>query len=204
MINFRRLISFIAPVLFLAGCSTLPESETSVEWQTHQAKLESITQYQTSGKLGYISPEQRQSLNFQWKHATENSRLRLTTFIGQTVLNLSITPNGSIVNTYDDQTLAHESADVLIEQLTGLSMPVEQLQDWLLGNPTSADKFQLNENNTLRSLSKTIEHQTWQLEYLSFHDVGYQGDLMPLPRTIKLTQQDTSINLVISKWTLQP
>ncbi|MGC9491407.1 lipoprotein insertase outer membrane protein LolB, partial [Vibrio genomosp. F10] len=132
MIIFRRLISFIFTVLLLAGCSTLPESQTSVEWQAHLDKLRSITQYKTIGKLGYISPEQRQSLNFQWKHTPVLEQLRLTTFIGQTVLNLSITESGSVVNTYDNQTLSHQSADVLIEQLTGLTIPIEQLEDWLL------------------------------------------------------------------------
>ncbi|MGF1719762.1 lipoprotein insertase outer membrane protein LolB [Vibrio kyushuensis] len=204
MINFRQLLSFVIPILFLAGCSTLPESQTSVEWQAHQVKLDSITQYQAAGKLGYISPEQRQSLNFQWKHSPEHGQLRMTTFIGQTVLNLTMTPTGAIVNTYDNQTLANPSADVLIEQLTGLTIPVEQLQDWLLGNPTSADEFQLSENNTLSYLTKRVGNQQWQLQYLSYQDVEYLGDTLPLPNKIKLIHQDTSINLVITKWTLTP
>ncbi|WGV99585.1 lipoprotein insertase outer membrane protein LolB [Vibrio sp. YMD68] len=202
MIIFRRLISIVLPILLLAGCSTLPESQTSVEWQAHLDKLRSITQYQTTGKLGYISPEQRQSLNFQWKHTPELEQLRLTTFIGQTVLNLSITESGSVVNTYDNQTLSHPSADVLIEQLTGLTIPIEQLEDWLLGNPTLADTYQLNDNNTLSILQKTVGQQQWQLQFLSYQDVEYQGSALPLPRKIKLIHQDTRINLVIANWIL--
>ncbi|OIQ25538.1 lipoprotein insertase outer membrane protein LolB [uncultured Vibrio sp.] len=202
MINFRRLLFLALSFLFLAGCSTLPESQTSVEWQAHQQKLASITDYQSVGKLGYISPEQRQSLNFQWKHNPEASQLRLSTFIGQTVLNLSISPQGATVETYDGQNLSHASADVLIEQLTGLTIPVEHLQDWLLGNPTSADQFQLNDNNTLSSLTKLVGQQPWELQYLSFQDIEYRGKPLPLPKKIKLIHQDTVINLVITKWTL--
>ncbi|OEF09020.1 lipoprotein insertase outer membrane protein LolB [Vibrio genomosp. F10] len=202
MIIFRRLISFIFTVLLLAGCSTLPESQTSVEWQAHLDKLRSITQYKTIGKLGYISPEQRQSLNFQWKHTPVLEQLRLTTFIGQTVLNLSITESGSVVNTYDNQTLSHQSADVLIEQLTGLTIPIEQLEDWLLGNPTLADTYQLNDNNILSTLQKTVGQQQWRLQFLSYQDVEYQGSVLPLPRKIRLIHQDTSINLVIANWIL--
>ncbi|MGC9460383.1 lipoprotein insertase outer membrane protein LolB [Vibrio genomosp. F10] len=202
MIIFRRLISFIFTVLLLAGCSTLPESQTSVEWQAHLDKLRSITQYKTIGKLGYISPEQRQSLNFQWKHTPVLEQLRLTTFIGQTVLNLSITESGSVVNTYDNQTLSHQSADVLIEQLTGLTIPIKQLEDWLLGNPTLADTYQLNDNNTLSTLQKTVGQQQWRLQFLSYQDVEYQGSVLPLPRKIRLIHQDTSINLVIANWIL--
>ena len=202
MINFRRLLPFALCFFFLSGCSTLPESQTSVEWQAHQLKLESITQYQSVGKLGYIAPEQRQSLNFQWKHNPDASQLRLSTFIGQTVLNLSVTSSGATVETYDGQNLSHVSADVLIEQLTGLTIPIEHLQDWLLGNPTSADNFQLSENNTLSSLTKLVGQQPWELQYLSFQDIEYMGAPLPLPQKIKLIHQDTVINLVINKWTL--
>ncbi|MEI8597903.1 lipoprotein insertase outer membrane protein LolB [Vibrio sp. M60_M31a] len=47
-------------------------------------KLEAIHDFQVTGKLGYIGPDQRQNLNFFWKHSTALSQLRLTTILGQT------------------------------------------------------------------------------------------------------------------------
>ena len=38
-----------------------------------------------------------------WKHSPNQSQLRLTTFLGQTALNLTIDPSGAKVVTYDDQ-----------------------------------------------------------------------------------------------------
>ncbi|MCW8334523.1 lipoprotein insertase outer membrane protein LolB [Vibrio paucivorans] len=197
-----RLISFLVAFLILSGCSSLPESQMSVEWQAHQDKLTSIETYKAVGKLGYISPLERQSLNFQWTHSQDRSQLRLTNFLGQTVLNLVITPQGAIVNTYDDQTFSDVSATQLVKRLTGLTIPVDQLQDWMLGMPTGSDSYELNVNNTLSTLNKTIANQDWQLEYLSYQDIDFNNSPLPLPQKMRLNQAETKINLVISKWTL--
>jgi outer membrane lipoprotein LolB len=186
----------------LSGCASIETSTTNVEWQTHQQRLASISEYQSNGKLGYISPEQRQSLNFQWQHAPKASHLRMTTFLGQTALNMKITPSGASVETYDGQKLSSPNADALIYQLTGLTIPVEQLNDWLLGKPTEADGYQLNDTNTLATLNKQMNGQLWQLEYLNYKDVQLDGVVLPLPQKMKLKQDKTSINIVISKWDL--
>jgi outer membrane lipoprotein LolB len=186
----------------LSGCASIETSTTNVEWQTHQQRLASISEYQSNGKLGYISPEQRQSLNFQWQHAPKASHLRMTTFLGQTALNMKITPSGASVETYDGQKLFSPNADTLIYQLTGLTIPVEQLNDWLLGKPTQADGYQLNDTNTLATLNKQMNGQLWQLEYLNYKDVQLDGVVLPLPQKMKLKQDKTSINIVISKWDL--
>jgi outer membrane lipoprotein LolB len=186
----------------LSGCASIETSTTNVEWQTHQQRLASISEYQSNGKLGYISPEQRQSLNFQWQHAPKASHLRMTTFLGQTALNMKITPSGASVETYDGQKLSSPNADTLIYQLTGLTIPVEQLNDWLLGKPTQADGYQLNDTNTLATLNKQMNGQLWQLEYLNYKDVQLDGVVLPLPQKMKLKQGKTSINIVISKWDL--
>ncbi|KJY81489.1 membrane protein [Vibrio galatheae] len=199
--HFRAIFCLLIGTFFLNGCASL-ESTTDVEWQTHQQRLATIQNYQSNGKLGYIAPDQRQSLNFQWRYSPALTQLRLTTFLGQTALNLQATPNGAQVETYDDQTFHASSAETLIQQLTGLNIPVQQLNDWLLGRPTQADDYQLNETNTLASLTKSVGSQIWQLSYLSYQDVIIDGVALPLPQKLKLTQGDISINIIISKWTI--
>lgn len=132
--TLRSFILFFLSSLLLAGCSSVPESVTSVEWQAHEQRLETIQDFQaTGGKLGYIGPDQRQNLNFYWKHSSALSQLRLTTILGQTALKLTITPpQGATVETYDDQVLSSRSANQLIYRLTGLMMPVDHMPDWLL------------------------------------------------------------------------
>lgn len=203
MIKPRILLS-LSFLLILFGCSSTPEPIVDVEWQAHQQKLQQIQTYQVIGKIGYISPEQRETLNFQWQKSPNKSQLRLTNFLGQTVLSLSMDAKGAIVETYDDQKFNAANGQILIYQLTGLDIPIDDLQDWVLGLPTKADHFKLNENNTLASLDKTSVRQNWHVDYTRYKEFSWQNGNIPLPDRMQLTQQQTSIKLVISKWILTP
>lgn len=201
--HFRSILLLFISVLLVNGCASR-DSTTNVEWQTHQQRLATINQYKANGKLGYISPEQRQSLYFHWSHLATQTKLRLTTFLGQTALNLTANPTGASVETYDGQTLYAARPEQLILQLTGIKMPLSQLNDWLLGKPSQADEYQLNQTHTLASLTKRINGQTWQLNYQSYQDVQLDGITLPLPKKIQFTQGDTVIKIVISKWIINP
>ncbi|BBL88074.1 lipoprotein localization protein LolB [Vibrio rotiferianus] len=195
------LILFFSSIV-LAGCSSVPDSITSVEWQAHEQRLKTINDFQATGKLGYIAPDQRQSLNFYWKQSTTLSQLRLTTVLGQTALKLTITPQGATVETYDDQVLTARNANQLIYRLTGLMMPVDHLPDWLLGLPTNADSFQLSSTNTLQVLDKQIGLNDWNIDYQRYGDIEWHNQTLPLPSKLKLSTSDVKINLVITKWNI--
>ncbi|QXO18054.1 MULTISPECIES: lipoprotein insertase outer membrane protein LolB [Vibrio] len=199
-----RIYLIFALLLILAGCSMAPEPVSEVQWQSHQARLANISQFRLSGKMGYISPEQRESFNFQWQKKADSSQLRLTNFLGQTILNLTISAQGARVETYDDQVYTADNAEQLIWQLTGLDIPINLLQDWILGLPSQADQYQLNSNNTLQSLDKTAGNRSWHVDYARYREYPWQSTALPLPDKLKLTQRQTAINLVVSKWTLTP
>ena len=199
-----RIYLIFALLLTLAGCSMAPEPVSEVQWQSHQARLANISQFRLSGKMGYISPEQRESFNFQWQKKADSSQLRLTNFLGQTILNLTISAQGARVETYDDQVYTADNAEQLIWQLTGLDIPINLLQDWILGLPSQTDQYQLNSNNTLQSLDKTAGNRSWHVDYARYREYPWQSTALPLPDKLKLTQSQTAINLVVSKWTLTP
>ncbi len=193
---------FLLAAILLTGCSSTPEMPTSVEWRSHQSQLKQVESFKAVGKLSYLSPEKKQSLSFYWQHSQENSQLRLTTFLGQTALKLDITPEGAVIETYDDDIFTAESASSLVYRLTGLLIPVEHMPAWMLGMPNEADWYQLNEINTLASLTKRIGLQPWQLDYTQYKDVQFNGLSLPMPRKMTLQQETTKIKLAISKWTL--
>ncbi|AXY01677.1 lipoprotein localization protein LolB [Vibrio alfacsensis] len=200
--TLRSFLIMLWSSIVLAGCSSVPESVTSVEWQAHEQRLEAINHFQATGKLGYIGPDQRQSLNFFWQHSSTLSQLRLTTLLGQTALKLTITPQGATVETYDDQVLTARDANQLIYRLTGLMIPVDHMPNWLLGLPTDADSFQLSSTNTLQALDKQIGLNDWNINYQRYADVEWHQQTLPLPNRLKLTTSDVKINLVITKWNI--
>lgn len=205
MYKLHRRLFYLLTAMFVLGCSTLPPEQESVEWQAHRSQLKALTQYTANGKLGYISPEQRQSLNVHWTYSANLTQVRLTTFLGQTVFNLTSTPNGSFIETYDGQKLSGKNINALIYQLTGLDIPIEQLSDWLIGLPASADQYQLNEFNTVGSLQKQLANKRWELDYNEYRSfpVDDRTYSLPMPTRMQLRQADTKLNLVVSKWTLK-
>ncbi|PNQ70583.1 lipoprotein insertase outer membrane protein LolB [Vibrio sagamiensis] len=200
--TLRTFFILLFASTLLSGCSSLPESVTNVEWQKHQQELQNIEQYQVSGRLAYISPEQRQSLSFFWKHSPSFSQLTLTFGLGQTALKMTTTPQGTIIETMDDQVLTAKDANQLIHRLTGLHIPVEQMPDWLLGLPTMADSFQLSATHTLLKLDKSINNNEWDILYQRYADINWHQQIIPLPTKLKLRSSDTTIKIEINKWNL--
>ncbi|MDN3700051.1 lipoprotein insertase outer membrane protein LolB [Vibrio artabrorum] len=213
MSKLRKITFLLFMTIIMVGCSSIPEQPTSVEWQSYQNQLLQIESYQASGKLAYISPAQRQSLNFMWKHSSNQSQLRLTTFLGQTALNLTIDSSGAKVVTYDDRVFTDASATVLVEQLTGLLIPIDHLPQWFLGIPEQADAYQLNDSNTLESLSKQVDNQLWTLHFDRYQNTeiprsqrsdegNARVEIIPLPTRLAFKQDQNKINIIVSKWTL--
>lgn len=192
----QRLLSASFLVALLAGCAQ-QAPVTQTDWQTHQYSLNQLKQYQAKGKLGYKSPELRFGANLLWQTTPEKDQLLLTNFLGSTLLKLDASAQGATL--IDNQGKRHSSKDAasLVKGLTGIALPIEQMRDWLIGLPTAADTFQLNEQNTVSYLAKTIGNQTWEMEYQSYDHSHYPA----LPKKMILSQDQQRITLIIHSWT---
>jgi len=205
--NWRKKshwLILLASGYLLSGCSSLPTEPThSVEWQAHQQQLAELSRYTLSGKMAYISPDERQSLNFYWKRSPAKSQLTLTTFLGQTALDLTITTLGAKVVTHDGRTFEHPNANMLVKKLTGLSIPVKELSDWAKGLPTNADDYQIGSLNTLESLQKNVNGQPWNVVFNRYSEQSMKDQpSLVLPSSITLNHDQTKIKLAISKWVI--
>ncbi|CAM2904769.1 lipoprotein insertase outer membrane protein LolB [Vibrio rarus] len=199
---FKWLVRFtpILLALLFSGCeTTAPIPTHSVEYQSHQQKLLALTHFRISGKLGYIDPTQRQSLNFHWKQSPQKSELRLSTFLGKTVLSLTIDAQGATVTDLEGKRYFDKDADLLFYQLTGMRLPIVYMQDWIKGQPTAADSFQVADNGTLSSLQQTRGGQTWLMNYKGYQE---QNEVI-LPNKMTLSRSPIKLNIAISKWDIQ-
>ncbi|USD64643.1 lipoprotein insertase outer membrane protein LolB [Vibrio sp. SCSIO 43136] len=196
-----RLIAILLTLFIFAGCSSLPpEPDHGVEWKLHQTQVQAITRYTLQGKMAYISPDERQSLNLYWKQTPAKSDLRLSTFLGQTALNMDFTPMHAKVEVHDGRTFEHPDINLLIKRLSGMSIPVQELTEWVKGVPAGTYDYQVSELNTLSELNTVVSGQPWTLQFERYQQVD---DLL-LPARITMISGDQTIKLSISKWTLNP
>ncbi|MGF1784483.1 lipoprotein insertase outer membrane protein LolB [Photobacterium swingsii] len=194
---YRMLCSALM-LIFLAGCAQ-QASIQSTNWQTHKYALEQLSQYQAKGKLGYKGPDLRFGANLIWKTAPQKDHLLLTNFLGSTLLKLDATESGATLIDNNGRRHQGSNAAVLVQQLTGINLPIEQMRDWLIGLPTAADSYQLNEQNLVSYLAKTMGSQTWEM---TFDEYDYTTQPI-LPKKMQLTQGDQRITLIIHSWSLK-
>ncbi|OBT15997.1 outer membrane lipoprotein LolB [Vibrio sp. UCD-FRSSP16_10] len=199
---WKWLVRFTPVLLVLAlfGCESTQHTPIhNVQYQAHQQKLAALSHFKISGKLGYIGPTQRQSLNFHWKQSPDSSELRLSTFLGKTVLSLVMDQDGAKVTDMQGKRYFDKDADLLFYQLTGMRLPIIHMRDWIKGQPTGADAFQVSDNGTLASLEQNQAQQTWIMDYKGYQEV----DNVILPNKMTLSSPPIKLNIIISKWETQ-
>ncbi|WP_318476573.1 lipoprotein insertase outer membrane protein LolB [Photobacterium leiognathi] len=190
-----RNIAFIAITFaLLSGCAQTPKNTHKVDWKTHQTQLKSLTDYQAKGVFGFYSPEQRIQLTFNWKNHNDEYQLILIKMF-KTVLNLNSKPNNVTLVDPDGKTYHGTDATQLVKEITGLQLPLSQMRDWLIGLPTGADTYQLNNNDQVAYLAKDINGQVWEMHYNTYND-----HTPALPTQMILSQGELQVRIKISQW----
>lgn len=201
ILRFKTPFLILFVCALLSACSTTPDNLPKTSWPEHQATLQAMDTYQASGKIAYRDAHQKKSLNFSLSQKPNYTKLRLFSFIGQTVLTVEITPQGTQIVDLHNQTYQSQDADALVAELSGINVPVTQLPDWLKGLPSGADTIQLNPNGRVQSFTKQIEHQNWQLIYQSYQSAAQTTQaLLGMPKSIVLRQGQTELKLAVTNW----
>ena len=183
--------------ILLLGCSqTRQFSKNTVSWQIQQAKLQQLTNWGFSGKLALISPSERHSVNVFWKQEGNDFHIILTSFIGSTVLDIKKTKMFTRIIDRDGKTYYGEDAEKLIQQLSGIPLPISKLQEWIKGNPIKAN-FNLNDTNQVSSLSGIDNYKnTWKV---SFSEYIFTKNIA-LPSKLQLSSNDYRLKFSINNW----
>lgn len=190
--------------LLLSACVTPPpqgpgQSPDSAQWKQHVSEVKQITAFQTRGAFAYLSEQQKVYARYNWQQtASDRYRLLLTSPLGSTEMQLDT--QGTTVQLVDNTGKRYFShnATQMISELTGMNIPLENLRQWMLGLPGSANSYTLNNQYQLRSATYTHDGQTWQV---TIND--YRQDVKPaLPADLELTTGDLRIKLRMDSWKL--
>ncbi|HHB1424684.1 TPA: lipoprotein insertase outer membrane protein LolB [Serratia odorifera] len=202
-VSLLRLIPLAS--LVLAACTTTrptdpATSPTSPQWRAHEQAVQQLSQYQTRGAFAYISDRKKVYARFFWQqYSPERYRLLLTNPLGSTELELNVQQN--VVQLTDNQGKRYvsDNAEEMIRKLTGMSIPLDNLRQWMLGLPGEASDFTLDDQYRLSKLSYQQGGQSWNVDYQD-----YNSDLKPqLPSRLELQQGEQRIKLKMDNWTLK-
>lgn len=189
---FYLLLAFL-----FSGCAQLPSNVIApTSWEIQQSKLAALTHWAISGKMAIITPKKRSSVNIHWQQVGDDFSINLTTFLGINVLEIKKTAGQTVIIDDQGKRYAGSDSEQLIQQLSGMAIPVEQLQQWIKGAPSEAE-YQLNEQQLLASLKDGDEQRgIWALNYTDYRTL----DTTPLPYKINLQRDDIRLKFAIAKW----
>lgn len=194
-----RFFYLLLPLLFM-GCAQTPTTEPkqNSSWEAHQTQLDQLTHWSFSGKLAVITPEQRNSVNIHWQQSDQDFEIYLTTFLGLSVLEIQKTAGETVIIDDDGKRYVSDNSEQLINQLSGMEIPIEHLQQWIKGNPSKAS-YQLDEYQQVTSLlGGSPESGIWTINYSDYRNINNTN----LPHKLQLTRGTLRLKFVISKWQL--
>ena len=197
--HLRHLIA-IGCLALLSGCAGLTSHETlsgqgnPAQWQAHKAQASQLNGWQISGKVGIRSPRESGSATLFWLQRQDYFDIRLAGPMGRGAARLTGRPGAVSLDAANQGQFQAESAETLLQQQLGWSLPVAHLFWWIRGLPAEDSKSRLTLDSESR-LAK-LEQDDWQVEYLSYVEQnGYW-----LPERMKLHGANLDITLVIKDW----
>jgi outer membrane lipoprotein LolB len=197
-------LALVLLLLFAVGCAHRLPPETS-PWQNRQAQLEAIHQWQLKGKLGVRVPGDNGSANLHWQQIDESFALDLAGPLGSKRVRIEGRPGEVSLQESGGQVRRAGSAEQLLLQSLGWTLPLSHLGYWVRGLPApeiDIDNLQHNETNQ----PSLLEQAGWRIHYSNYQNFVHARGQVALPGKIlaEYTHEDIRLTLVIRDWQLGP
>ncbi|WHP46352.1 lipoprotein insertase outer membrane protein LolB [Mannheimia bovis] len=208
----KKLTTFLSltTLLVLTGCNSVLNAPTEVQkptveiphndpqWQQHLVQLAKIQSYKAAGQFGYISPEERFSSHFNWQYNTPTHfGLELSSNLSTKSLKLERNKRGLTVSDSEGNTRSDRDIDALMQEIIGVSFPIDQFAYWVKGQPEKEGNYIVNEKRQLSQFSYPLNGTIWKASYVEYHE-----DRVPnLPKLIVLENGTQTLKIRIERWT---
>lgn len=191
------LCAFIA--LTLAACSNnLPIKHTAAEktaWLVHKNSLKHIQGWQFSGRFGAKTDTENWTGSIAWSQEKQQYKISIAGPLSSGSLLLEGEENFAQLQLTDDQSFTDSDPQTLLQNHTGLKLPIHELRYWLLGLPDPQNKTNSIELNEKGQISKLTQNN-WEINFKRYTTV----DNFQLPDKIFLVNHEINVRLIIQKW----
>ena len=193
-----RFLAVLILASLLGACKTLmpnqPQTAPSDNaWQrdgdffvTRYRQVSTLDNWSLNAKLGVVAPQLRESARLVWRHAEQAHQLRLLAPLGVASVVLEYDRFGALLIDHQGRKHSGASAPGVLQEVTGLLIPVSALHYWLfaLPEPQIDYAYQRNQAGQLEYLRQA----GWQVHYQNYRAVEGIG---------KRIEKTTGLNLVM-------
>ena len=192
------LVSILVSIL--GACASITEQvmQSPPDWDERVNRHAQINDWTIKARLGVQTEFEGGSFDVFWQQQGENYDIRLVAPMGRGAVQITGDNGGVRIALADGQTQYSDNPDELFATMTGLSLPVTGLHDWLRGMPIREQPIQAISWNQNSQLYK-IEQRGWRVEMDRYRAVAdYE-----LPHAFYLQredQPDLSVRLLVREW----
>lgn len=199
----QRLV-LLAAIVLLGACQSFSARDqltgegSPALWQQHRQHTARLSAWEISGKLAMRSQAQSGSGVMFWLQRQDYFDIRVSGPLGQGSTRLT-GRTGEVRLTTPQLDLHASSAEQLMHEQLGWSLPVDNLLWWVRGLPAPDSKYQLRLNEN--SLAQHLEQDGWQLDFVRYQSLP---DGTRLPERIQLQGPYLQLTLLVKQWQLRP
>ena len=187
-------------LLSLVGCATFHAPMKAVEnpelaWPKYRQRIQALADWQAHGVVGVSWPGNAQSANVSWVQSGSHFSLEFYGPLGIGATYIKGQPGQVTLITSKGKHLHANSAEALMQQSLGWSVPVEGLVYWVRGIPAPGAfvSYQLNRYGLLQQLSQS----GWSITYANDTMVAPH---IALPERMVLRQGNLRVVVVVHRW----
>ncbi|WP_371372518.1 lipoprotein insertase outer membrane protein LolB [Thalassotalea aquiviva] len=191
---------FILLVILLNGCASQYSTQELFQDKNQRSQeLKALNDWTIKGKIAFLTTNDKQSANFYWQQQDDITHLKLTTFLGVSLL--SLTHDGNTYHLHSNgEHWQDDNLNTLLMHATGLNLPVSSLIYWLKGLKASSDDSILYSPTTQLPLSlhANKNNQPWQVNYQHYTLV----ETYRLADKLTVVHPQLTIKMAIYNWEL--
>lgn len=193
----RYKIFFTAVVwalLNLSGCSNNQyiEKHAFISWQDNYSKLNNLTFFKNSGRLGIFTQGRRDGAAYDFEGLSGGYLLVIKSPLGNSLASATVTENTLALN-IGDKSYRDDYAALMFEQAFGFAIPVDKLKPILLGIPQGKRVFD-NEGRIVKA--------QWDGYSISYSGI-MQSDGLRIPKAVTVNHGDYTIKTSVSSFVLK-
>ncbi len=194
------VFALVASQLLLSACTPVSVKESTAAqsslWEARKAQLLLVSDWDIKGRIGVVTSEDGWHADLRWQQQVDAYEIGLTGPFGQGSLRLYGDGQGVSLMVPKEGVVHAESAEKLLQENLGWSLPVDALRYWVRGLPATdmSGKYVFDELGRLTEL-----HQNeWHILFTRYAKVAG----LDLPSKIVLQRKDLKAKLIVSKWIL--
>ncbi|MEY3667346.1 MAG: hypothetical protein RL572_886 [Pseudomonadota bacterium] len=167
------------------------------DWQARRVLLESMTQWEFTGRIGVRDDRESHSSRIRWRQQDEIYVINLWGTLNAGATEITGRPGEVVLVQEGKAPLRAATPEALVLEQLGYDLPVAKLRYWIKGLPAPDDIStpSFNAENHLIAL----EQDGWMVQYLGYTNYATQS----LPTRIRIEKPPLRLDFVRLDWTLQ-